>query len=59
MAGKTDQVLQLTGPQSVIFVEGVLINHGLQTCDLLFLSNDLLGDIVKHRLHCESLVRQP
>lgn len=55
---RTHKILQLAGPQSVVLVEGVLINNCLQTGNFLLLGNDLLGDIVEHRLHCGKLVLQ-
>lgn len=54
-ARRTNQILQLAGPQSVVLIEGVLVNNSLQTSHFLLLCNDLLGDIVKHGLHCEKL----
>lgn len=48
----TNQVLQLAGPQRIVLVERMLVRNGLQAEDLLLLSNDLNGSIVKDRLDC-------
>lgn len=48
---RTNQVLQLTGPQPIVLIEGVLVSHSLETGDFLLLSKDLSSHIVKHGLH--------
>lgn len=49
---RTDQILEFPRPQPIVLVKWVLVCHGLQTSNLLLLSQNLDGDCIKNGLHC-------
>ena len=45
------KVLQLARPQSIVLVEWMLVRHGLESGDFLFLGDDFLGCVVENGFH--------
>ena len=50
------KILQLARPQSIVLVEWMLVRHGLESGDFLFLGDDFLGCVVEDGFHCFYLV---
>ena len=45
------KILQLARPQSIVLVEWMLVRHGLESGDFLFLGDDFLGCVVENGFH--------
>ena len=52
----TYKILQLACPQSIVLIEWMLVRHGLESGDFLFLGDDFLGCVVEDGFHCFYLV---